>query len=56
MTLLVTGGTDFAMSVAARSMWGECDLARIERDTTWRPAPPRQPFQGQLDLIATHET
>lgn len=37
-------------------MWGEYDLARIERDTDWRPTPPRQAFHAYMDWIAANET
>jgi UDP-glucose 4-epimerase len=36
-------------------MWGEYDLARIERDTDWRPRPARQAFHDYMDWIAANE-
>lgn len=36
-------------------MWGEYDLARIERDTNWRPTPARQAFHDYIDWIAANE-
>ncbi|MBX3568033.1 MAG: NAD(P)-dependent oxidoreductase [Rhizobiaceae bacterium] len=37
-------------------MWGEYDLARIERDTDWRPTPPARAFHDYMDWIAANET
>jgi UDP-glucose 4-epimerase len=36
-------------------MWGEYDLARIERDTDWRPTPAKQAFHDYIDWIAANE-
>lgn len=36
-------------------MWGEYDLARIERDTGWRPTPAREAFHDYMDWIAANE-
>lgn len=36
-------------------MWGAYDIARIERDTDWRPRPCRQAFHDYMDWIAENE-
>jgi UDP-glucose 4-epimerase len=36
-------------------MWGEYDIARIERDTDWRPTPAKQAFHDYMDWIAANE-
>lgn len=36
-------------------MWGAYDIARIERDTAWRPRPGKQAFHEYMDWIAAHE-
>lgn len=36
-------------------MWGEYDLARIERDTDWRPRPAREAFHDYMDWIVANE-
>ncbi|MFC7398085.1 NAD-dependent epimerase/dehydratase family protein [Chelatococcus sp. GCM10030263] len=37
-------------------MWGAYDLARIERDTDWRPRPGREAFLDYMDWIAANES
>jgi UDP-glucose 4-epimerase len=47
---------DIVMNPALRTgMWGEYDLARIQRDTDWRPTDARQAFHDYIDWIASHE-
>ena len=36
-------------------MWGAYDIARIERDTGWRPQPAKQAFHDYMDWIVEHE-
>jgi len=36
-------------------MWGVYDLARIERDTGWRPRPAREAFLEYMDWITANE-
>ena len=36
-------------------MWGAYDIARIERDTDWRPRPGKEAFHAYMDWIATNE-
>lgn len=36
-------------------MWGAYDIARIERDTDWRPRPAKQAFHDYMDWIAANE-
>jgi UDP-glucose 4-epimerase len=36
-------------------MWGAYDLARIERDTDWRPRPGIEAFHDYMDWIAANE-
>ncbi|HEV7254734.1 MAG TPA: NAD-dependent epimerase/dehydratase family protein [Mesorhizobium sp.] len=36
-------------------MWGAYDIARIERDTSWRPKPGKQSFHAYMDWIAANE-
>ncbi|KAA0691464.1 NAD(P)-dependent oxidoreductase [Neorhizobium sp. P12A] len=36
-------------------MWGEYDLARIERDTDWRPRSGRDAFHDYMDWIVANE-
>jgi nucleoside-diphosphate-sugar epimerase len=35
-------------------MWGVYDIARIERDTNWRPTPDKQAFHEYMDWIAAN--
>ncbi|MER8827854.1 NAD(P)-dependent oxidoreductase [Mesorhizobium sp. M0938] len=35
-------------------MWGVYDIARIERDTDWRPTPGKQAFHEYIDWIAAN--
>ncbi|MDX8439718.1 NAD-dependent epimerase/dehydratase family protein [Mesorhizobium australafricanum] len=37
-------------------MWGAYDIARILRDTAWRPRPGRQAFHDYMDWIAANES
>jgi UDP-glucose 4-epimerase len=37
-------------------MWGAYDLARIERDTAWRPRSGREAFYDYMDWIAANES
>lgn len=47
---------NMAMDPALKTgMWGAYDLARIERDTPWRPRPGREAFHEYMDWIATNE-
>ena len=34
-------------------MWGAYDLARIYRDTGWKPRPVREAFHAYIDWLAT---
>ena len=36
-------------------MWGAYDIARIERDTDWRPKPGKEAFHAYMDWIAKYE-
>lgn len=36
-------------------MWGAYDIARIERDTGWRPPPGKEAFHSYMDWIAENE-
>ena len=36
-------------------MWGAYDIARIERDTDWRPRPGKEAFHAYMDWIAENE-
>ncbi|NLS04104.1 NAD(P)-dependent oxidoreductase [Rhizobium sp. P32RR-XVIII] len=36
-------------------MWGAYDIARIERDTSWRPRSARQSFHDYMDWIIENE-
>lgn len=36
-------------------MWGAYDIARIERDTAWRPRPGKEAFHAYMDWIAENE-
>jgi UDP-glucose 4-epimerase len=36
-------------------MWGEYDLARIERDTDWRPRAGKEAFHDYMDWIIANE-
>ncbi|MCZ8542636.1 NAD(P)-dependent oxidoreductase [Mesorhizobium qingshengii] len=48
---------NIVMNTALKTgMWGEYDLARIERDTDWRPRPARQAFHDYMDWIAANES
>jgi UDP-glucose 4-epimerase len=33
-------------------MWGAYDLARIQRDTAWKPRPVREAFHAYIDWLA----
>jgi nucleoside-diphosphate-sugar epimerase len=33
-------------------MWGAYDIARLERDTAWRPRPVREAFHDYMDWLA----
>jgi UDP-glucose 4-epimerase len=33
-------------------MWGAYDIARLERDTAWRPRPVREAFHDYIDWLA----
>jgi UDP-glucose 4-epimerase len=37
-------------------MWGAYDIARILRDTAWRPRPGKEAFHAYMDWIAANET
>ena len=37
-------------------MWGAYDIARILRDTAWRPRPGKEAFHAYMDWIATNES
>lgn len=37
-------------------MWGAYDIARILRDTDWRPRPGKEAFHAYMDWIAANET
>lgn len=37
-------------------MWGAYDIARILRDTAWRPRPGKEAFHDYMDWIAANET
>ncbi|TIW14809.1 MAG: NAD(P)-dependent oxidoreductase, partial [Mesorhizobium sp.] len=36
-------------------MWGAYDIARIMRDTEWRPRPGKEAFHAYMDWIAANE-
>ncbi|TIW81714.1 MAG: NAD(P)-dependent oxidoreductase, partial [Mesorhizobium sp.] len=36
-------------------MWGAYDIARIMRDTEWRPCPGKEAFHAYMDWIAANE-
>ncbi|CAM5776770.1 oxidoreductase [Labrys miyagiensis] len=36
-------------------MWGAYDIARLERDTGWRPRPPQEAFHAYMDWIVQNE-
>ncbi|TGS17072.1 NAD(P)-dependent oxidoreductase [Mesorhizobium sp. M2E.F.Ca.ET.209.01.1.1] len=36
-------------------MWGAYDIARIMRDTAWRPRPGKEAFHAYMDWIAANE-
>ena len=36
-------------------MWGAYDIARIERDTGWRPRPGREAFHEYMDWVAEND-
>lgn len=36
-------------------MWGAYDIARIERDTAWRPRPGKEAFHDYMDWITRNE-
>ena len=55
--LAPTETANIVMNAALKTgMWGEYDLARIERDTDWRPRPARQAFHDYMHWIATNES
>ncbi|TGQ17301.1 MULTISPECIES: NAD(P)-dependent oxidoreductase [unclassified Mesorhizobium] len=37
-------------------MWGAYDIARIMRDTEWRPRPGKEAFHAYMDWIAANES
>jgi UDP-glucose 4-epimerase len=37
-------------------MWGAYDIARILRDTAWRPRPGKEAFHAYMDWIAANES
>jgi UDP-glucose 4-epimerase len=37
-------------------MWGAYDIARIMRDTAWRPRPGKEAFHAYMDWIAANES
>jgi UDP-glucose 4-epimerase len=37
-------------------MWGAYDIARIMRDTGWRPRPGKEAFHAYMDWISANET
>jgi UDP-glucose 4-epimerase len=37
-------------------MWGAYDLARIERDTAWRPRSGKEAFHDYMDWIVANES
>ncbi|PBC03509.1 NAD(P)-dependent oxidoreductase [Mesorhizobium sp. WSM3860] len=37
-------------------MWGAYDIARIMRDTAWRPRPGKEAFHAYMDWISANET
>lgn len=37
-------------------MWGAYDIARIMRDTPWRPRPGKEAFHAYMDWISANET
>ena len=41
--------------VLKTGMWGAYDLARIERDTDWRPRPGKEAFFEYMDWITANE-
>jgi UDP-glucose 4-epimerase len=41
--------------VLKTGMWGAYDLARIERDTDWRPQPGKEAFFEYMDWITANE-
>jgi len=55
----VTSGEDANIVQDVRlkgGMWGAYDIARILRDTDWRPRPGRQAFHAYMDWIAANES
>ena len=39
----------------ATGMWGAYDIARIQRDTGWKPRPVREAFHDYIDWIAAQQ-
>ena len=55
----VTSGDDANIVQDVRlkgGMWGAYDIARILRDTAWRPRPGKEAFHAYMDWIATNES
>ncbi|QND58706.1 NAD-dependent epimerase/dehydratase family protein [Mesorhizobium huakuii] len=55
----VTSGEDANIVQDVRlkgGMWGAYDIARILRDTTWRPRPGKEAFHTYMDWIEANET
>ena len=55
----VTSGEDANIVQDVRlkgGMWGAYDIARILRDTTWRPRPGKEAFHAYMDWIEANET
>ncbi|MDG4874463.1 NAD(P)-dependent oxidoreductase [Mesorhizobium sp. WSM4935] len=55
----VTPGEDanIVQDVALKGgMWGAYDIARIMRDTAWRPRPGKEAFHAYMDWIAANES
>ncbi|TJV74279.1 MAG: NAD(P)-dependent oxidoreductase [Mesorhizobium sp.] len=54
----VTSGDDANIVQDVRlkgGMWGAYDIARIMRDTAWRPRPGKEAFHAYMDWIAANE-
>ncbi|TPN85517.1 NAD(P)-dependent oxidoreductase [Mesorhizobium sp. CU2] len=54
----VTSGDDANIVQDVRlkgGMWGAYDIARILRDTAWRPRPGKEAFHAYMDWIAANE-
>ncbi len=55
----VTSGDDANIVQDVRlkgGMWGAYDIARIMRDTAWRPRPGKEAFHAYMDWIAANES